>query len=236
MNSGSGTKAIDLVKVLLGHLLRYRITTSGIIISEICNGSEGAAKKLIARSRDWVTSYPLGSKSVFYSMTPAGAKLIGAPEEIARQPGPQATPKALAIVDWCCSGSEKRRRYTRPEFQEDFPEMAKDLLGKDYHTDFFLDFDGSHARLGQFVVDLGGDYRKLISKCRVRLREYLDVPNVRDIVADGLFTFAIVVAEEEKAQAIRIAVKERPLRARVIVETSAELRKYPIQFQLGGQE
>ena len=52
----------------------------------------------------------------------------------------------------------------------------------------------------------------------------------RDIVADGLFTFAIVVAEEEKAQAIRAALAEKPLRARVIVETSAELQKCPIQI------
>jgi len=143
-------------------------------------------------------------------------------------------PKALGILDFCCGGSELRKRYLRQEFLEDFPELAEELLGKDYHTDFYLDSDGEQARLGQIVVDLGGDYKKLISKCRVRLREYLDLPHIRDIVSDGLFTFAIVVAEEEKAQAIRLALKQKPLKARVLVETSAELRKCPIQ--LGGLE
>ena len=108
------------------------------------------------------------------------------------------------------------------------------IIGKDYHTDFFLDFDGEHARLGQIVVDLGGDYRKLVSKCRVRLREYLEIAEIKDIIADGFFTVAIVVAEEEKAKAIRLAVAEKPLRARVIVETSSELQKCPLQ--IGGAE
>jgi hypothetical protein len=143
--------------------------------------------------------------------------------------------KSLGIVSFCCGGVIQRERYTRPEFLKDFPDLAEELLGKDYHTDFFLDFDGAHARLGQIFVDQAGDYRKLISKCRVKLREYIDVPKVRDIVADGLFTVAIVVAEDEKAKAIRIAVEQKPLRARVIVEASAELQKFPIQFQLGGQ-
>jgi hypothetical protein len=226
----------DLQKRLLEQLRRQRITTPAIISARLCEGSENGTKKLISGSRDFVVSDPLGPKSVYYRLTPAGAKYIGAPEEIARPMGPQALPKALGILSFCCAGADQRERYTRQEFIDDFPELVKNLLGKDYHTDFFLDFDSTHARLGQIVVDLGGDYKKLISKCRVRLREYLDLPEIRDIVADGLFTFAIVVAEEEKAQAIRLALDQNPLRARVIVETSTELQKYPIQFQLGGQE
>ena len=215
---------------LLELLGRYRISTPSINITQISGGSESAAKKQISRLSDYIASDPLGTKSVYYRLTAAGAKLIGVPEELARPNGPQALPKNLGILGFCCTGAVKRTRYTRQEFQTVFPELAKDLLGKDYNTDFFLDYDGTHARLGQIVVDLGGDYRKLISKCRVRLREYLDVTHVRDIVADGLFTIAIVVAEEEKAQAIRAALKEKPLRARVIVETSSELQKCPIQM------
>jgi hypothetical protein len=228
------TPAIDPLRKLLELLRRLRIITAALISACICGGSENASKKLILRSRDYVASDPLGTKTVYYRLTPAGAKLIGAPEEIARPLGPQALVKALGILGFCCSGSASRERYTRLEFIEDFPELVKELLGKDYHTDFFLDFDGQYARLGQMVVDQGGDYRKLISKCRVRLREYLDIAGIRDIVCDGLFTFAIIVAEEEKAQAIRLALKEKPLMARAIVETSAELQKYPIQF--GGTE
>jgi len=214
----------------------YRFVLAIIITKMICGGSENGTKKLILNSRDFIASDPLDAKSRCYRFTPAGAKLIGGPEEIARPLGPQALQKTLGILSFCCCGPIQRQRYTRPEFLEDFPELASHLLGKDYHTDFFLDFDGTHARLGQIVVDLGGDHKKLISKCRVRLREYLDLPQVRDIVADGLFTFAIVVAEEEKAQAIRLALAQKPLKARVVVEASAELQKYPLQFQLGGQE
>jgi hypothetical protein len=218
----------------LDHLRRYRASTPEIMMSQICDGSDSATKKLVARLRDYLASDPLGTKTVYYRLTPAGAKLLGAPEEISRPLGPQALPKALGILDFCCGGASARQRYTRQEFLEDFPELTKDLLGKDYHTDFFIDFDGDQARFGQIVVDLGGEYKKLISKCRVKLREYLDVPHIRDIVSEGLFTFAIVVAEEEKAQAIRLALQQKPLKARVLVETSGELRKCPLQ--LGGFE
>jgi hypothetical protein len=213
-------------------LRRYRIFTPTLTASQICDGSENAMKKVIGRLRDYVASDPLGSKGVYYRLTPMGAKLIGVPEELSRPLGPQALPKAIGILGFCCGGPEQRRRYIRQEFMEDFPELVRDLLGKDYHTDFFIDHDGSQARVGQIVVDLGGDYKKLVSKCRVRLRQYLDIQHLRDIVAEGLFAFAIVVAEEEKAQAIRAALNEKPLRARATVEVVPDLQK--CTFQNGG--
>jgi len=175
----------DRQKLYLELLKRQRVSTSEINI-KVSEGSESIAKKLILSLKDLVASDPLGPKSVYYRLTLLGAKLIGAPEEIAKPLGPQALPKALGILGFCISGSPTRERYLRHEFQNDFPELAKELLAKDYHTDFFLDHDGEQARLGQIVVDQGGDYRKLISKCRVKLREYLEVPGLRDIVADGL--------------------------------------------------
>jgi len=220
--------------MFLEYLRCYRIATLQLIMTVICLISESAAKKLAPRLSEYVASEPLGTRSRYYRLTPAGAKLIGAPEELARPLGPQALIKTIGIIGFCSSGAAKRERYLRQEFLEDFPELGKELLGRDFQTDFFLDHDGEQARLGQIVVDHGGDFRKLISKCRMRLREYLDVEHIREIVSDGLFTFAIVVAEEEKAQAIRTALKENPLRARVIVETSADLQKCPIQT--GGGE
>lgn len=215
-------------KALLDLLLRYRILLASLVLTLLCDGSESIAKKLLLNSRDFVASDPLGPKTVYYRLTAAGAKLLGAPEEISRPLGPQALPRALGVLGFC-TAAKTRQRFLRHEFQKDFPELAGALLTKDYHTDFFLDHDGAQARIGQIVVDQGGDYKKTISKCRVRLREFLDVPGLRDIIDHGLFTFAFVVAEAEKAQAIRLGLAEKPLRARVLVETSAELQKCPLQ-------
>jgi hypothetical protein len=225
---------LDSQRRLLDFLRIFRIVTSYIVTWLICGGSESASKKLLARSRDLVASDPLGPKTVVYRPTPLGAKKIGIPEELGRPLGPQALVKALGILGFCCSGPVRRQRMTRLEFLEDFPELAEDLLGKDYHTDFYLDFDGEYARFGKIFVDQGGDYRKLISKARIQIREYLEVPHIKEIVADGFFTAAFIVAEEEKAQAIRLALEEKPLRARTIVETSVELQKCPLQ--IGGGE
>src|SRR5712691_9397604 len=142
---------------LMELILWFRIVIAEIITSKIGEGSESIAKKLLLGLRDYITSDPLGTKSVYYRFTSAGAKLMGAPEEIAKPLGPQALPRALGVLGFCCAGSETRKRFLRHEFQRDFPELAEALLARDYHTDFFLDHDGEQARLGQIVVDQGGD-------------------------------------------------------------------------------
>lgn len=232
MNSGELFSLAERERAFLYLLRRYRASTMAINTSIICGGSESSAKKLCSRLRDYVAADPFGSKTVYYRLTPTGAKLLGVPEEQGRPLGPQALPKAIGILGFCCEGSTKRTRYTKAEFIGDFPDFGKKICGREYQTDFFLDFDGTQARLGEIVVDLGGDYRKQLSKCRIKLREYLDVEHLRDIIADGLFTIAFVTAEAEKAQAIRLALAENPLRARTLVEVSNELQRCPIQIGL----
>ena len=168
----------DRERAALELIRRYRIVTAMILTLVICEGSENICKKLLMRLQDYIVSEPLGPKTKYYRLSALGAKQLGAPEEIARPLGPQALPKAIGILGFCRGGDVKRERYTRQEFVEDFPELVPNLLGRDYHTDFFLDHDGEQARFGQIVVDLGGDHKKLISKCRVKLREYLDVDHI----------------------------------------------------------
>jgi hypothetical protein len=212
-------------RALLDHMRRYRITIPDAVESVVCNGDENAAKKLVHRLNDYVASEPLGSREVYYRLTPAGAKFVAAPGEVSRPLGPQALPKAIGILAYCCLAEEKRQRYVRQEFMEDFPELVKSLLGKDFHTDYFLDFHEGQARFGEIVVELGGDYKKFLSKCRARLREYLDIPHLRDIVVEGLFSFAIITGEEAKAEAMRAELAQKPLESRVSVEVAPVLNK-----------
>jgi hypothetical protein len=135
----------------LGFHRRYRISTPTINV-ELCGGSESAAKKLPLWLKEYIASEPLGG-SVYYRPTPAGARLMGIPDELGRPLGPQALPKALAIAGFCLGKTTQRSRYLRSEFIEDLPEISSELLSNDFHTDFFLDHDGKQARLGQIVVD-----------------------------------------------------------------------------------
>jgi len=123
-------------------------------------------KKLVARSVI-PGSDPLGTKTVYYRLTPAGAKLLGAEGDLAAA-RTSSTSKALGILDFAAVENRPDSAYTRQEFWMTSG-AYKGSAREDYHTDFFIDFDGEQARFGQIVVDLGGEYKKLISKCRVKL-------------------------------------------------------------------
>jgi hypothetical protein len=212
--------AIELTerdRAVLDHIRRYRITVSRTLQEQFCDRSENAAKKLVARLRDYVASETLVGNSVYYRLTPLGARLLGAPEEIAQPLGVQALPRAFGVLAFCCNGQTQRWRYTRPEFGEDFPELAEEMLKNDYYLDFYMDSDGMTVRLGHILVDLGGSCEQILKKCRGRIRRYQ-----RTIPAE-LFAIAIVVPSDEKRQGIKDALKQRPLRAWLRIEVVPEL-------------
>jgi hypothetical protein len=218
-----GIELTDRDRAVLEHLRRYRLTTVKILQALFCEGSVDAVKKLLQRLQEYITSEPLYGRTVYYRLTAAGARLVGAPEEVARPIRPQALTKAFGILSFCCNGSTVRERLTRVEFVEDFKDLATVLVQSEYYLDYYLDADGDSVRLGQIVVDYGGDYQRLISKCRSIVREGLETPVFRDIVADDLFAISIVVAEVEKAKVMEEYLQTRPMKAWITVEVIPEL-------------
>ncbi len=213
----------DRRQMALEHIRRFRISSAQVLQERFCGGSENVLKKLLAGLREFVASETLFGKYVYYRLTPAGARLMGAPEEIGRPLGAQALPKAFGIFAFCCLGPVSRWRYTRPEFAEDFPELTEELMGDDYYLDFYLDHDGQTVRFGHLIVDLGSDYQKLLQKCRGRVRRGLRTPVLSEIIANDLFAIAVVVPNEEKRRAIEEALKRQPLRAWIRIEVVAQL-------------
>ena len=101
---------------------------------------------------------------------------------------------------------------------------------EDYLLDFYLDRaeDGT-VRLAHVVVDLGGDYQKLLQKLRGRVKMWLRTRPLDELISGGLFTIAIVVATEEKRKAIEGALSEHPLAAWVRIEVCRELGNLLVQ-------
>jgi hypothetical protein len=213
-------------------LRRFRVMSKPIIQDTYCEGSADAAKKLVARLKDFVASEPFAGNRKYYRLTPAGARLVGAPEEVGRPLGPQALAKALGVLKFCLPGSARRFRYTRPEFIQDFPEFVEELLGKDYYSDYYLDDDGVRVRFGRIVVDLGGDYQRLLQKCRGYIKRGFRTPGFRELLDGELFALAIVVSNVQKRQAIEDAVHKDPIRAWLRIEVVSELG----ELLLGGKD
>jgi hypothetical protein len=132
-------KLTERDRAVLEHVRRHRITTARVVKELFCGGSENASKKLLQRLKDYLVSEPLYGKAVYYRMSPAAAKLVAAPPEIADPLGPQALPEALGILMFCCRGKTRRWRYNNSEFGEDFPELKDDLAGRRYHLNYYLD-------------------------------------------------------------------------------------------------
>ena len=213
----------DRDRAALEHLRRYRITTAKVLQKLYCDDTPNKVKKLVQRLGENIQAEQLYGKSVYYHLSPTGARLVGAPEEVSKPLGPQALPKAIGILYFCCMGEEPLFRYTRSEFADDFPELAESVMKREFYLDYYPDFDGQTARLGQFMVDLGGDYQKFVSKCRVRVREGLRTEGLQELILENLFTIAILVAEPEKKNAILEAFQGAPMKAAVRVEVIPEL-------------
>ena len=211
-------------RAVLEHFVRNRISTSVVLAERYGGNSDDAVKKLLQHLKPYVVSAPLFGKSVYYRLTPAGAKLMGAPEEIANPLGAQALPKAFGVLWFCCAAGQNRPRYLRSEFAADFPDLVVPFAAEDYFLDFYLDRSRDQTvRLGHLVIDLGGDYQKLVAKVRGRVKRWLRDGTLSQLISAGHIAVAIVVPTEEKRQAIQAALKDRPLAVWVRIEVCPDL-------------
>jgi len=219
-----GASERDLV---LEHVRQFRMTTQSVVAKLFCAGSDDAARKLLSRMSDQLASGKLHGNVRYYQLNATSARSLGAPEEAGKPLGPQALPTAFGILGFCCLSAEKRFRYTRPEFAEDFPELVEPLGGRRYYLDHYIDRDGDTARLGHILIDLDADVGSLVEKCREKMRAHLRRAVVKQLVLNDLVRFGLVVAEPEKKRALDEAFRRESMKISVRVEVVEELGKIP---------
>jgi hypothetical protein len=213
----------DRDKAILEVFRQHRAAPRNLLLP-LFGGSESSLQKWLKRLSEFVTSESPYSGFTYYRLTPGGARFLGAPEEVARPLGVQALQKTLGVAFFCFATEPARWRYTRSDFAVDFPELVSELDAEGlYYLDYYID-RADEVRLGEIVVDHGGDYQKLLQKLNGRLRRHIRTSRaLREIIEAGLFCFAVVVPNDDKRRAIEGGIARKPLKAYVRVHTCSEL-------------
>ncbi|MCP5127494.1 MAG: hypothetical protein H6973_18225 [Gammaproteobacteria bacterium] len=196
---------------VLKHVARYRLTTTDALRRLFFPEAKPGGEKNIVRrlTGDYLQPQPLYGKRVYYQLTPKAAKVLGESEESATPFGPQALVRLYGVLAFCCLGKTIRPVFTRTEFIQAFSGFAQALdLGQNH---FYLDFDGKTTRLGQILVEQGGEYQRLVNKCRKLIERGRELPGFQEIINDELFVISIVLAEESKREMLLSHLRKNPL-------------------------
>lgn len=210
---------------ILDHVKRYRITTNEALLTrffqpEGLNALKTVRKRLVG---PYLQSRPLGiARRHYYQLTPATARMVGEPEEVAAPLGMQALPRAFAVLAFCCLSGKPHERLHRDELREEYPEIAAASFAA--HADFCIDEWAGRARLARIIVDYGGEYPALIRKCRsFLLTARQNIAGFADMLHQDAFAIVIITAEETKKQSIISALARHPLEVNVRVSVLPEL-------------
>lgn len=208
---------------ILEHVRRYRLTTTEALRKFFFSEAKAGAEKNVLRRLvgPHLQARPLYGKKVYYQLTPGAARSLGEPEELADSLGPQALIRVYGVFAFCCLGTKELSLFTRREFASDFTEFAEQIDLTQNH--YYLDDDGQTIRLGQIVVEQGGEYQRLINKCRRIIERGREVPGFQEIIADELFVISLIIAEESKRDALSNQLRKNPLPAWCRIKVVPEL-------------
>ena len=209
-------------EAILKHVARYRLTTTEVLRRLFfAEAKPGGEKNVVRRlTGDYLAAQPLYGKRVYYQLTPMAAKTVGESEESATPFGPQALVRLYGVLAFCCLGKTLKKVFTRTEFSQAFPFAEALDLGQ---THFYLDYDGRTARLGQIVVEQGGEYQRLLLKCRKIIERGREIPGFKEIIADELLVIALVIGEPSKRETLTEQLHKNPLPAWCRIEVVPDL-------------
>jgi hypothetical protein len=217
------------------HVLRYRLTTRDVLHRlYFADAEPNAVTKVTSRlckhallSAHRFETFPSRS---YYALGPEGARLLGVSSKRAKPLGVQALPIEFATLMYCAADSG-RERLTRRELEEHHPHYL--VPGVDAGR-YYLDREGETTRLAYIRVDCGGAVDHVVRKCRGDLEERQGHASFASLIERGQFLIAVVTGREEKATAIREAIRRHQWPIRFRVEVVPELLQLMPRVDGGG--
>lgn len=208
---------------ILRHVQRYRLTTTEALRRLFFPDAKPGGEKNVLRrlTGEYLQPQSLYGKRVYYQLTSTAARQLGEPEESTTPFGAQALVRLYGVLAFCCLGNTRRLVFTKTEFAKAFGQFADLLdLGQNH---YYLDYDGKTARLGQILVEQGGEYQRLVNKCRRLVERGRELPGLQEMINDALFVIAIVLAEDNKREMLYAQLRKNPLPVWCRVEVVPDL-------------
>lgn len=209
---------------ILDHVRRYRITTQEVLQMVFFPEQKiDAVKSTVRRltGAGHLTDAPLyGTRKYYHLTTRTGRALFSLPDYFCRPLGEQALPQTFGVLCFCCLASEFRERFTREQFEAQFP----DLASAQYPHPYYIDDDGEKKRLGCILVDQGADHKRILRKCRDIVNDKKLSAPFRGLIENDDFLIAIVTTRDTKKAAIEAAAERNAFRTRLRVETVPSLQ------------
>jgi len=210
----STIRVTDRDRRILKHVQRQRMTTVDAVQALFfADKTRDAAKSTLRRLYGTPPKYrylqpePLDARRVYYRLTPAGARLIGATKDAARPLGLQARVQRYALL-WffCIDDSQKRSAFHLRKFPEQFPLKGERLPQQTFYIE---EDDNGAVRLGYTLVDHRADSRRLIRKAGTTLQRFLRRGWFDDYLRAGAFALTVLTATDEKRHALERGLRRR---------------------------
>jgi len=198
---------------ILRHVAQFRRTTFLILHRRFYSEQKkDAVKSTLRRLCGKKSKYRLleterwNARCLVYRLTAAGARLIGASEELARPLGRQARVSRLAELLFFHGQEERKVRLISNEQLRQFLQLTAQRLPR---RGFFLEETSQGELLGYLLVDHGGDARRIARKAATILTRFLKKGWFKDFLRAGRVVITVLTQTAYKQQRLVRLIQQR---------------------------
>jgi len=192
---------------IFSHLKRYRITTPEILHRHFFADSErNAVTKVTSRlvKHEYLRRHDLYTPRKYFTIGPKAARIVGTSPKHGAPRGPEALAREFGTLEFCLGGTTLRERLLVREVNDINP----DLLARHIRSSsYYLDKHEETVRLGFIRVDFGSELNHLTRKLREDIDHRYEHEAFRPFIDEGRFLIALVVAQKERKEDVRAALR-----------------------------
>lgn len=179
-----------------------RTTFEGLQAGPFHGSHRDAIKSIIrqARKKGLIVSEDIPGNRVFYRLSRAGCRAIGAPREYARKLGEQGRYERFALVWLCfCDGPPRTIIYPAQDGFDVAPQWLR-------RVHFYLEPMPAGHVVGQVKIDFGTTPARLADNSCTRLYRYLESGWLDELIRARLFHFTVLTLSDSKRDDIEKAL------------------------------
>ncbi|MBA3313067.1 MAG: hypothetical protein H0T47_07235 [Planctomycetaceae bacterium] len=222
---------------LLHHLARYRLSVMTAVerLPEFVSWRTRRIKAVLrtCERQSLIRASWLHQGVRCWCLAPAGAAHCGLPAERSGKLSESAKLRAFSLLQFCCLGSEPRRRLSTAELIHAFPHLPSTGLPNGYYFD-----PAGAGQLGLARLDAHrqGRWDRSLQALREDIDRHWQQPDFRRLIQAGRFEITLLTVFPEKASRLTAALAEHRDAGRIPVRCLALPELLPLITSLPRKE